>query len=138
MCKILLSDFAGALTVQACSMKWLHHGPADKESKICCFWFWTMFYSPNEYCPSDYKNFVIQPTLSSTDEILNIAGKCCTCGESERSPVNARLQGASAENLLENKYHIINNATKTPLIKYITAEQRPRTKKEKELVLQRH
>ena len=52
--------------------------------------------------PSNYKkNFVIQPTLSSIDEILNIAGKCCTRGESERSPVNAHLQGASAENLLE-------------------------------------
>jgi len=42
--------------------------------------------------PSNYKkNFVIQPTLSSTDEILNIAGECCTRGGSERSPVNARL-----------------------------------------------
>jgi len=30
-----------------------------------------------------------------------IAGKCCTCGESEWSPLNARLQGASAENLLK-------------------------------------
>ena len=44
---------------------------------------------------------LIQPTLSSIDEIHNIAGKCCTRGESERSPLNARLQGASAENLLE-------------------------------------
>ena len=51
--------------------------------------------------PSNYKKKLIQPTLSSTDEILNIAGKCCTCGESEWSPVNARLQGASAENLLK-------------------------------------
>jgi len=52
--------------------------------------------------PSNYKkNFVIQPTLSSIDEILNIASKCCTCGESEWSQLNARLQGASAENLLE-------------------------------------
>jgi len=44
---------------------------------------------------------LIQPTVSSIDEIHNIAGKCCTRGESERSPLNARLQGASAENLLE-------------------------------------
>jgi len=37
--------------------------------------------------------------------------------------VNARLQGASAENLLEEGISfIINNATKTSLIKYITAE----------------
>ena len=72
--------------------------------------------------PSNYKK-LIQPTLSSTNEILNIASKCCTCGESEWSPVNARLQGASAENLLEEGISfIINNATKTSLIKYITAE----------------
>ena len=51
--------------------------------------------------PSNYKNFVIQPTLSFIDENLNIAGECCTRGESEWSPTNARLQGASAENLLE-------------------------------------
>jgi len=52
--------------------------------------------------PSNYKkNFVIQPTVSSIDEIHNIAGEGCTRGESERSPLNARLQGASAENLLE-------------------------------------
>jgi len=51
--------------------------------------------------PSDYKNVVIQPTLSSTGEILNIAGECCTRGESEWSPLNARLQGALAGNLLE-------------------------------------
>ena len=132
VCKILSPVFAEALTVQACSMKWLHDGPADnKESKICCFW--SLFYSPSKYCPLDYKdfviqptltstlapssslcfirqvntapltikNFVIQPTLSSIDEILNIAGECCTRGQSERSPVNAHLQGASAENLLE-------------------------------------
>jgi len=56
-----------------------------------------------------------------------IAGKCCTCGESEWSPLNARLQGASAENLLEEGIsYIINHAKKTPLIKYITVEQRPR------------
>ena len=42
--------------------------------------------------PSNYKkNFVIQPTLSSIDEILNIAGEGCTRGESEKSPLNARL-----------------------------------------------
>ena len=71
--------------------------------------------------PSNYKK-LIQPTLSSIDEILNIiAGKCCTRGESEWSPVNAHLQGASAENLLEEGISY-NNATKTSLIKYITAE----------------
>ena len=113
MCVKYYYVFAGALAVQACSIKWLHDGPADnKESKICCFW--TSSYSPSKY----YKK-LIQPTQSSTDEILNIAGKCCTCGESEWSPVNARLQGASAENLLEEgiSHNIINNATKTSLIK---------------------
>ena len=76
--------------------------------------------------PSNYKKTLLSSQhyhLQSTDEILNIAGKCCTCGESEWSPVNARLQGASAENLLEEGISfIINNATKTSLIKYITAE----------------
>ena len=35
------------------------------------------------------------------DEILNTAGECCTRDESEWSPLNARLQRESAENLLE-------------------------------------
>jgi len=47
-------------------------------------------------------------------------------------------KGHQQKTCLKKEYHIINNATKTPLIKYITAEQRPRTKKGKELVLQHH
>jgi len=34
---------------------------------------------------------------------------------------------------LKKEYHIINNATKTSLIKYITAEQRPRMKNGKDI-----
>jgi len=47
-------------------------------------------------------------------------------------------KGHQQKTCLKKEYHIINNATKTPLIKYLTAEQRPLTKKGKELVLQRH
>jgi len=72
-----------------------------KKAKSVVFGFGLCFIRQMNTAPSDYKNFVIQPTLSSTDEILNITGKCCTCGESEWSPLNARLQGASAENLLK-------------------------------------
>jgi len=122
VCKIcVLSVFAGALTVQACSMKWLHDGPADnKESKICCFG--TLFYLPSKYCPPPplVYNFVVQPTRSSIDTVINIVGTCCTCRHHWMLVYNGRQQ----KTCLKKEYHIIDNATKTSLVKHIKTEQR--------------
>jgi len=55
VCKILLSVFAGALAVQACSMKWLHGGPADNK-KAKSVVFGVSFIRQVNTAISNYKN----------------------------------------------------------------------------------
>jgi len=73
--------------------------------------------------PRDYTNYIENPSIQAIDKLISTTSERCGYGGLEFEPLNSRLHGSSANELLKTEFRITKTVTKmSPRNMLLTAQ----------------